>query len=154
MVANYIVVLLSLSYPFPYRPSPTLFCIAYSHLSSTLAYLHPSASLTSTSLTSTSLTSTSLTSTSLSYSLTFLQYMFLFQVPWLPELMISGRDYHALGASFVGKKMVSVLCVVWLTAMTFMSAFLYTKLYKYYIDTTSILSEIVLWRTWVTFKVQ
>ena len=58
MVANYIVVLLSLSYPFPYHPSPTLFCIAYSHLSSTLAYLLPSTSLTSTSLTSTSLTST------------------------------------------------------------------------------------------------
>lgn len=32
-------------------------------------------------------------------------YIFLFQVPWLPELMISARDYHALGASFVGKKM-------------------------------------------------
>ena len=34
--------------------------------------------------------------------------MFLFQVPWLPELMISVCDYQAIADSFAGKATVSL----------------------------------------------
>ena len=44
---------------------------------------------------------------SLSLSPASLQYMFLFQIPWLPELLLSARDYRAIATSFVGKRNVS-----------------------------------------------
>ena len=39
------------------------------------------------------------------------QYIFFFQVPVLPELLIGLRDFRALGSMFLGKAVSHVLCI-------------------------------------------
>ena len=38
-----------------------------------------------------------------------LQYMFMFQVPYLPEILMKARDYNLIKRFFLSERMVSIL---------------------------------------------